>query len=142
MSSEKISFRNEIKLEKQKEKEERAAKDYKRNTIGLYLSAVLFFIVLLVTLNGIRVNGNLTMLFLVVSMMGVFYFGRELRVLPKGQLIFSAMKAALCLGMSAAYTLMHQGLWDVMDFCILGVLIGVVLVDLPRVLKAWKALKA
>mgnify|MGYP003295492911 CR=1 FL=1 len=142
MSSEKISFRNEIKLEKQKEKEEQALKDFKRNTIGLYLSAVLFFIVLLVTLNGIRINGNLTMLFLVLSMMGVFYFGRELRVLPKGQLIFSAVKAALCLGMSAAYTLMHQGLWDVMDFCILGILIGVVLLDVPKVLKARKAMKA
>ena len=141
MSSEKISFRNEIKLEKQKEKEERAAKDYKRNTIGLYLSAVLFFIVLLVTLNGIRVNGNLTMLFLVVSMMGVFYFGRELRVLPKGQLVFSAVKAALCLGMSAAYTLMHQGLWDVMDYCILGILVLVVLIDVPRVWKASKKMK-
>ena len=112
MSSEKISFRNEIKLEKQKEKEEQARKDFKRNSIGLYLSAVLFFIVLLVTLNGIRINGNLTMLFLVLSMMGVFYFGRELRVLPKGQLIFSAVKGALCLGMSAAYALMHQGLCD------------------------------
>ena len=141
MSEKKYSFRNEIKYGQQKEKEERALKDFKRNRTGLYLSAIVFFIVLLVTLSGIVLNKNMMMLFLVASMTGVFYFGRELRVLAKGQIIFSTVKALLCLGMAGAFTLLHQGYWDWMDYGILGILIGVVLIVIPRVLKAWKELK-
>lgn len=142
MNEKKYSFRNEIKLVNQKEKEERALKDFKRNHLGLSLSAIVFFIVLMITLNGIRVNGNLSMLLIVASLMGVFYFGRELRVLPKGQIIFSATKALLCIGMSVAYIVMHIGLWDVMDYGILIVLLGVMLVDIPRVINAYKKMKA
>ena len=140
MSENKYSFRNEIKFGKQKEKKERAKKDFNRNKYGLYLAAIVFFIVLLVTLQGIVFNSNLMMLLLVTSLMGVFYFGRELRVLPKGQIIFSATKASLCICMALTYTLMHKGLWDVMDYCILGILALVVLIDIPRVLKASKNL--
>ena len=141
MSENKYSFRNEIKFGKQKEKEERALKDFGRNRLGLYLSAVVFFIVLLTTLSGIVLNRNLMMIMLVVSMTGVFYFGRELKVIVKGQIIFSAVKALLCLGMAVAFSMMHQGFWDVMDYSILGILVGVVLIDIPRVIKAWKELK-
>lgn len=141
MSENKYSFRNEIKFGKQKEKEERALKDFGRNRLGLYLSAVVFFIVLLTTLSGIVLNRNLMMILLVVSMTGVFYFGRELRVIAKGQIIFSAVKALLCLGMAVAFSMMHQGFWDIMDYGILGILVGVVLIDIPRVMKAWKELK-
>mgnify|MGYP006976617728 FL=1 len=141
MSENKYSFRNEIKFGKQKEKEERALKDFKRNRIGLYLSAFVFYIVLLVTLMGIVLNRNLMMIFLVVSLTGVFYFGRELKVIAKGQIIFSAVKALLCLGMAVAFSMMHQGFWDIMDYGILGILVGVVLIDIPRVIKAWKELK-
>ena len=141
MSENKYSFRNEIKFGKQKEKEERALKDFKRNRIGLYLSAFVFYIVLLVTLMGIVLNRNLMMILLVVSMTGVFYFGRELKVIAKGQIIFSAVKALLCLGMAVAFSMMHQGFWDIMDYGILGILVGVVLIDIPRVIKAWKELK-
>ena len=141
MTENKFSFRNEIKYGQQKEKEERALKDFKRNRTGLYLSAIVFFIVLLVTLSGIVLNKNMMMLFLVASMTGVFYFGRELRVLAKGQIIFSTVKALLCLGMAGAFTVLHQGYWDWMDYGILGILIGVVLIDIPRVMKAWKELK-
>ena len=141
MSENKYSFRNEIKFGKQKEKEERALKDFSRNRLGLYLSAVVFFIVLLTTLSGIVLNRNLMMILLVVSMTGVFYFGRELRVIAKGQIIFSAVKALLCLGMAVAFSMMHQGFWDIMDYGILGILVGVVLIDIPRVIKAWKELK-
>ena len=141
MSENKYSFRNEIKFGKQKEKEERALKDFSRNRLGLYLSAVVFFIVLLTTLSGIVLNRNLMMILLVVSMTGVFYFGRELRVIAKGQIIFSVVKALLCLGMAVAFSMMHQGFWDVMDYSILGILVGVVLIDIPRVIKAWKELK-
>ena len=142
MSEKKYSFRNEIKYENQKAKEEQAKRDFKRNMYGLDFSAIVFFIVLLVTLKGIVVNQNLMMLFLVVSMMGVFYFGRELRVLPKGQIIFSSIKALLCLGMAVSYIVMHQGLWDWMDYSILGILLCVVLIDVPRVLRAKKELKS
>ena len=138
MSENKYSFRNEIKFGKQKEKEECALKDFNRNRIGLYLSAVVFFIVLLTTLSGIVLNRNLMMILLVVSMTGVFYFGRELRVIAKGQIIFSAVKALLCLGMAVAFAMMHQGFWDIMDY---GILVGVVLIDIPRVIKVWKELK-
>ena len=141
MSENKYSFRNEIKFGKQKEKEERALKDFKRNRTGLYLSAFVFYIVLLVTLMGIVLNRNLMMILLVVSLTGVFYFGRELKVIAKGQIIFSAVKALLCLGMAVAFSMMHQGFWDVMDYSILGILVGVVLIDIPRVIKAWKELK-
>ena len=141
MSENKYSFRNEIKFGKQKEKEERALKDFSRNRLGLYLSAVVFFIVLLTTLSGIVLNRNLMMILLVVSLTGVFYFGRELKVIAKGQIIFSAMKALLCLGMAVAFSMMHQGFWDIMDYSILGILVVVVLNDIPRVIKAWKELK-
>ena len=141
MSENKYSFRNEIKFGMQKEKEERALKDFKRNRTGLYLSAIVFFAVLLTTLSGIVMNKNLMMILLVVSLTGVFFFGRELRVIAKGQVIFSTVKALLCLGMAGAYTLMHQGYWDWMDYSILGILVGVVLLDVPRVIKAWKELK-
>ena len=141
MSENKYSFRNEIKFGMQKEKEARALKDFKRNRIGLYFSAVVFFIVLLTTLGGVVLNKNLMMIFLVASLTGVFFFGRELKVIAKGQVLFSVVKALLCLGMAGAFIVMHQGLWDVMDYCILGILVGVVLLDIPRVIKAWKELK-
>jgi len=142
MSEKKYSFRNEIKYENQKAREEQAKKDFKRNMYGLEFAALVFFIVLLVTLNGIVFNQNLLMILLVASLMGVFYFGRELRVLPKGQIIFSSVKALLCLGMAASYIVMHQGLWDWMDYGILVILAGVVLIDIPRVLNAKKELKS
>ena len=40
MSDKKISFRDEIKMKNQKTQEEQALKDYKRNSIGLYFSAI------------------------------------------------------------------------------------------------------
>ena len=142
MSEKKYSFRDEIKYGKQKEKEERALLNFKRNQFGLYFSAIVFFIVLLVTLAGMVLNRNLMMILLICSMTGVFHFGRELRIVAKGQIIFSTVKALLCIGMMGAYTLMHQGFWDAMDFCILGILTLVVLIDVPKVIKAWKAIKA
>lgn len=141
MSDKKISFRDEIKLKNKKTLEEQALKDYKRNSIGLYFSAIVFFIVLLMTFTGIRVAGNLSMMLIVASMMGVFFFGRGLRVLPKGQIVFSSVKALLCVGMCVAYTILHQGNWDMMDYGILAILLGVVAVDIPRVIKASKEMK-
>ena len=141
MSDKKISFRDEIKLKNKKTLEEQALKDYKRNTIGLYFSAIVFFIVLLMTFNGIRVAGNLSTMLIVASMMGVFFFGRGLRVLPKGQIVFSCVKALLCVGMCVAYTILHEGNWEMMDYGILAILLGVVAVDIPRVIKASKEMK-
>ena len=76
MSENKYSFRNEIKFGKQKEKEERALKDFKRNRTGLYLSAFVFYIVLLVTLMGIVLNRNLMMIFLRQSVFWLIYLTR------------------------------------------------------------------
>ena len=142
MSEKKISFRDEIKYGKQKSKEERAMKDFNRNVWGLDLSAIVFLIVLVMTFSGIRVAGNLSMLLIVASLLGVFYFGRELRVVPKGQIHFSITKSLLCLIMIGAYILVHQGLWDWMDYGILGILLGVILLDVLRILKAIKELKS
>lgn len=142
MSEKRISFRDEFKQNNLHSKEERAKKDFKRNVIGLDISALMFLGVLLMTFCRIRVPGNLYMILVVVSMLGVFYFGRELRVLPKGQIYFSVTKAILCLVMVGAYILVHQGYWDWMDFGILGILIGVILIDIPRVMKAMKEMKS
>lgn len=141
MSDKKYSFRNEIKYENQKHLEEHAFRHRKRNCIGLLTSALLFFGLLLATLNGYRLYANLSLLLIVLSMTGVFYFGRELRVLPQGQLIFSAVKAAICLGMVGVYVLKHRGVWDAADFAIPAVLTAVVLIDIPRVIKACRAMK-
>ena len=142
MSEKRISFRDEIKLKNQQEKEEQAMKDFKRNVWGLDISAIVFLGVILMTLRGIRVAGNISMFLIVASVMGVFYFGRSLRVLPKGQIHFSVTKAILCVVMMGAYVLMHQGLWDWMDYGILGILAGVILIDIPRVMKAMKEMKS
>lgn len=141
MDEKKYSFKNEIKYNNLKAKEEQAKKDYNRNVLGLNFSAVIFFAVLLATLLGLSMNSNLMMILIVMSLMGVFYFGRELRVLPKGQIYFSVVKILLCVGMMIAYVFMHQGLWDVMDYGILGILLGVIALDIPRILKARKELK-
>ena len=116
-------------------------KDFNRNVWGLDLSAIVFLIVLVMTFSGIRVAGNLSMLLIVASLLGVFYFGRELRVVPKGQIHFSITKSLLCLIMIGAYILVHQGLWDWMDYGILGILMGVVLIDIPRIIQAREKLK-
>lgn len=142
MTDKKYNYRNEIKWENRKAKEEQAAKDFKRNSLALYFSAIIFFLVLLFTLNGLRINSNLMMILMACSLMGVFYFGRELRILPKGQLIFSTVKASLCLGMAVSYIVMHQGFWDWMDYGILGILVGVVALDIPRIIKAKKEMNA
>ena len=72
MAENKYYFRNEIRYENQKAKEERAKKDWNRNTIGLYLSSIVFLGVLLATFNGMNLGSNLSMLFIVASMKGVF----------------------------------------------------------------------
>ena len=79
MSDKKYSFKNEINYEnqqakQQQAKQQQAIKDWKRNNIGLTISAILFFCILVTTLNGIRISGNLSMLLIVASMMGVFLF--------------------------------------------------------------------
>ena len=59
MSEKRISFRDEIKLKNQQQKEELAMQDFKRNVWGLDISAIVFLVVILMTLSGIRVGGNL-----------------------------------------------------------------------------------
>ena len=71
-------------------------------------------------------------------MTGVFYFSRELRILPKGQLIASGVKAGLCWLMGIVYLFMHQGNFDSMDGVLLFVLFGLPLLDLPKVIKAYR----
>ena len=48
MSEKQYSFRNEIKYENQKAKEEQAKKDFKRNQLGLNIAAIVFFVVLII----------------------------------------------------------------------------------------------
>lgn len=138
MPEKKYSFRDEIKLEKRRKREIRAMEDYNRNVIGLVLSSIIFFLVLVTTFLGIRIGGNLSMLFIVLSWMGVFYFGRELKVLPKGQILYSMIKSVLCICMGTVYVVMHKGLWDMMDYGILGMFTIIVLGEFPRIIKAVK----
>ena len=137
----KYNYRNEIKWESRKARTERAVRNWNRNLIGVFLSACLFLFVVLTTLNGLRLFGQYGTLLVMFTMMGTLYFGRELAILPKGQIVASGVKAALCLGMAMCYVMLHQGYWDWMDYGILGILIGVVLLDVPKVLRAWKELK-
>ena len=81
------------------------------------------------------------MLGIVASLTGVFYFSRELRVIPKGQFIATGVKAGLCWLMGLAYVILHQGEYGTDDVILLLVLIGVPLLDLPKVLKAWRNIK-
>lgn len=141
MEDNKFNYRNIIKWETQKAKEEIAVKNWKRNLIGLFVSAILFVLVILSTLNGWHLFGRFSTLCIVIFMVGVFFFSRELCILPKGQIIASGVKATLCLGMAMCYVIVHKGYWDWIDYGILGILIGVVLLDVPKVMRAAKTLK-
>jgi len=138
MEEKKYNYRTYIKEEANKAKEEEAQKNWKRNIIGVAVSSVLFLIILLPILFGVRISYNLSVLGIAVSMTGVFYFSRELRILPKGQLIASGVKAGLCWLMGIVYLFMHQGNFDSMDGVLLFVLFGLPLLDLPKVIKAYR----
>ena len=81
------------------------------------------------------------MIGIIVSMTGVFYFSRELRIIPKGQFIATGVKTGLCWLMGISYRILHKGYYDAMDGVLLMVLFGLPLLDLPKVLKAWKEMK-
>lgn len=138
MEEKKYNFRSYIKEEANKAKEEEAQKNWKRNVIGIILSSILFLIVILCVLFGMRISYNLSVIGLVLSMTGVFYFSRELRILPKGQLIASGVKTGLCWLMGTVYLFLHQGSYDSMDGVLLLVLFALPLLDLPKVIRAWR----
>lgn len=138
MEEKKYNYRSYIKDEMNKTKEEEAKKNWKRNGIGITVSSILFLAVILPILFNVRLSYNLSVLGLIVSMTGVFYFSRELRILPKGQLVASGVKAGLCWMMGIVYLMLHQGNYDSMDGVLLLVLFGLPLLDLPKVIKAWR----
>lgn len=142
MEEKKYDYRSYVKEEVNKARQEAALKNWKRNLIGIALSTVLFLALILAVFCGVKFSTNLPMLGIIVSMTGVFYFSRELRVIPKGQLIASGVKAGLCWLMGITYLILHQGQYDAMDGVLLMVLFGLPLLDLPKVVKAWKEKEA
>ncbi len=141
MEEKKYDYRSYVKEEVNKSKQETALRNWKRNLIGISLSTVLFLALILAVFCGVKFTNNLPMLGIIASMTGVFYFSRELRILPKGQFIATGVKAGLCWLMGIAYVILHQGSYDAMDGVLLMVLFGLPLLDLPKVLKAWKEMK-
>lgn len=138
MEEQKYNYRSYIKNEVNKEKLETAKKNWNRNLIGIGLSTILFLALLLAVFCKVRFSNNLPMLGIVASLSGVFYFSRELRIIPKGQFIATGVKAALCWLMALIYVILHQGEYGYDDFTLLIVLLCVPLFDLPRVMKARK----
>lgn len=141
MENKKYDYRSYIKNEVDQAKQEKALKNWNRNLIGIILSAVLFLALILAVFCKVKFSNNLPMLGIVASLTGVFYFSRELRIIPKGQFIATGVKAGLCWLMGLTYVILHQGEYGTDDVILLMVLIGVPLLDLPKLMKAWKEIK-
>lgn len=141
MEEKKYDYRAYVKEEVNKAKQETAQKNWNRNLIGITLSASVFMALILAVFCGVKFSTNLPMLGIIASMTGVFYFSRELRIIPKGQLIASGVKTGLCWLMGVTYLILHQGNYDAMDGVLLMVLFGLPLLDLPRIIKARKQMK-
>lgn len=141
MEEQKYDYRSYVKGEVNKAKTEAAQKNWKRNLIGIALSAVIFLSLILAVFCGVKFSNNAAMLGIIASLTGVFYFSRELRVIPKGQIIASSVKAGLCWLMGITYIILHQGAYGADDIMLMAVLFGLPLLDLPKVLKALKEIK-
>ena len=141
MENKKYDYRSYIKNEVDQAKQEKALKNWNRNLIGIILSAVLFLALILAVFCKVKFSNNLPMLGIVASLTGVFYFSRELRIIPKGQFIATGVKAGLCWLMGLSYVILHHGEYGTDDVILLFVLIGVPLLDLPKLMKAWKEIK-
>lgn len=141
MEEKKYDYRSYIKNKVNQAKQERALKHWNRNLIGIILSAVLFLALILAVFCKVKFPNNLPMLGIVASLTGVFYFSRELRIIPKGQIIATSVKAGLCWLMGLSYLILHQGEYALDDYMLLMVLFGVPLLDLSKVLKAWNEIK-
>lgn len=141
MDNKKYDYRAYVKEEVNKSKTEAALKNWKRNLIGIGISTLLFLVFILTVLFGVKFSTNLPMLGIIVSLTGVFYFSRELRIIPKGQFIATSVKAGLCWLMGIIYIILHKGHYDAMDGILLMVLFGLPMLDLPKVIKAWKEMK-
>lgn len=141
MKENQYDYRSYVKEEVNKVKQEKAQKNWKRNIIGITISTILFLSLILAVFYGIKFSTNFPMIGIIVSMTGVFYFSRELRIIPKGQFIATGVKTGLCWLMGISYLILHKGYYDAMDGVLLMVLFGLPLLDLPKVLKAWKEMK-
>ncbi len=141
MDNSKYDYRTYLKKEVNKAKTEIALKNWKRNLIGIGISSILFLSLILAVFCGVKFTTNLPMLGIIASLTGVFYFSRELRIIPNGQFIATGVKTGLCWIMGVTYIILHQGQYDAMDGVLLMVLFGLPLLDLPKVVKAWKEMK-
>lgn len=141
MDNKKYDYRAYVKEEVNKVKTESALKNWKRNIIGIGVSSAIFLSLILAVFCSVKFSTNLPMLGIIASLTGVFFFSRELRIIPKGQLIATGVKTGLCWLMGITYVILHQGHYDAMDGVLLMVLFGLPLLDLPKVIKAWKEMK-
>ena len=87
MDNKKYDYRAYVKEEVNKVKTESALKNWKRNIIGIGVSSAIFLSLILAVFCGVKFSTNLPMLGIIASLTGVFFFSRELRIIPKGQLI-------------------------------------------------------
>ena len=115
MSTLQNNLHQEIKALQQKELEEKALKNYKRNRLGILISALLLLLVMWLMITGMSVGGNFLILLLFISVLGLFYFKREMSVIRKG-LLFSSAVFIFTGGLIAIlYTAAQLVLFDGMD---------------------------
>lgn len=141
MDKNKYDYKTYIEEEVNKAKKEKAQKNWKWNIIGIGISTVLFLTLILAVFCKVNFSTNLPMLGIIISLTGIFFFSRELRIIPKGQLIATSVKTGLCWLMGITYIILHKGSYDAMDGVLLMVLFGLPLLDLPKIAKAWKEMK-
>ena len=82
MKDNQYDYRSYVKEEVNKAKQEKALKIWKRTIIGIGISTILFLSLILAVFCGIKFSTNFPMLGIIASMTGVFYFSRELLVIP------------------------------------------------------------
>ena len=142
MSTLKNGLHQEIKALQKKQQEEKARQSYKRNRIGIIASALLLIFILWLMITGISGANSLAMLVLFVSVMGLFYFKREMWVLREGVLFASAVfiftGGTIALLFTSSQMLLYDGM-DKLDWLLVLILIfGPFISQISAILKARK----
>ena len=140
MSTMKNSLHDEIKSLQQKEQEQKALKNYKRNRIGIVASAILLLVILWLMITGLSSANSLAMLVLFISVLGLFYFRREMMALRQGVLfsgaVFIFVGGLIAILYVAAQMIMFDGM-DKMDWLLTLILIfGPLIRHISSILKA------
>ena len=141
MKEKNYNYCSDIKNQTNKEKLDKAVKHWKRNLIGIILSSILFLALIVSIINGMKFTTNFPIIGVVVSLTGFFFFSRELKIIPKGQLVSTGLKAILCWFFALIYFFQYNSISSIDDIMLFIALIGVPLLDLPKVIQAYKIIK-